>query len=199
MLMTLPTITIHPSPTADSRTSDPSTVSIDQLRDSSMAHIADVQRGLALFQYMLADAATRHDTDKITDLAGFYANFQTGFAEQDWFDRHRKLNRHHLFQSDGVPKDVNLIDVLDLIADCVMAGLGRAGEVYPLNLDPDVLMTAFKNTVELLKAHVVVEPLPEGAPKATRPVVEVTDPLDGAFLTEARMAIYGEDGYGGVL
>ena len=80
----------------------------------------------------------------------------TGFKQTEWWDKHRKINRHHLLQEDGVPQDVNLIDVLDMIADCVMAGMARSGEVYPLNLDPDVLMRAFQNTVELLKQHVEV-------------------------------------------
>jgi hypothetical protein len=51
---------------------------------------------------------------------------------------------------------VNLIDVLDMIADCVMAGMARSGSVYPLNIDPEVLMRAFQNTVEELKANVEV-------------------------------------------
>jgi hypothetical protein len=66
------------------------------------------------------------------------------------------VNRHHLLQEDGVPADVNLIDVLDMIADCVMAGMARSGEVYSLNINPKVLAKAFVNTVELLKREVVV-------------------------------------------
>ena len=60
-------------------------------------------------------------------------------------------------QEDGIPADVNLIDVLDFIADCVMAGMGRSGSVYALNLPPELLERAFQNTVELLKAQVVVQ------------------------------------------
>ena len=43
-----------------------------------------------------------------------------------------------------------------MIVDCVMAGMGRSGSVYPLAIPPDVLMAAFQNTVELLKREVVV-------------------------------------------
>jgi hypothetical protein len=63
--------------------------------------------------------------------------------------------------ADGVPADVNLIDVLDYIADCVMAGMARSGSVYPSALPPDLLTTAFQNTVALLKAQVVVVPTPD--------------------------------------
>lgn len=44
-----------------------------------------------------------------------------------------------------------------MIVDCVMAGMARAGEVYPLDIDPDVLMRAFNNTADLLKENIVVE------------------------------------------
>lgn len=44
-----------------------------------------------------------------------------------------------------------------MVVDCVMAGMGRTGEVYALDISPDVLMTAFQNTVELLKAQIIVE------------------------------------------
>jgi hypothetical protein len=107
---------------------------------------------------MLDEAATRHDEDKLTDIDGFHRDFVTGFQETTWWDAHRKLNRHHLLAADGVPDDVNLIDVLDMIADCVMAGMARSGSVYPLNIDPDVLMRAFQNTAKILERHTVVEP-----------------------------------------
>ena len=153
-------ITIPQSSTADTRTCDVSTVSLDALYRSSHQHILDVRRGLAFFGYLLNDAAARHDYDKLLDIESFHADFKTKFTVTDWWDRHRKLNRHHLMQADGVPADVNLIDVLDMIADCVMAGMARAGSVYALNLDPDVLMRAFQNTVELLKANVQVQAKP---------------------------------------
>jgi hypothetical protein len=149
-------IIIRPSATADTRTCDFANVSPRTLLNSSAQHIADVRRGLAFFGAVLAEAATRHDEDKITDIDGFHRDFVTGFAQTDWWDRHRKLNRHHLMQADGVPDDVNLIDVLDMIADCVMAGMARSGSVYPLDIPRDVLWRAFENTVELLKAHVEV-------------------------------------------
>lgn len=152
-------IVIHPSPTADTRTCDYTSVTRSQLFESSVQHIHDVQRGLAWFQRALTEAAIRHDTDKLTDIDGFHADFVTGFAQTGWLGRHRRLNRHHLQQDDGVPEDVNLIDVLDFITDCTMAGMARSGSVRPLEISPDVLMRAFRNTAALLAAHVVVERL----------------------------------------
>ena len=151
-------IEIKPSPTADTRTCDYTQVTRQTLYDSSLQHINDVQRALAFFQHHLAIASVEHDTDKLTDIAGFHRDFIKGFPDGDtpWWDAHRKLNRHHLNMADGVPENVTLIDVLDYIADCVMAGMARSGEVYTITIDSYVLMDAFKNTIELLKNEVQV-------------------------------------------
>jgi hypothetical protein len=150
-------IKVRPSPTADTRTCDFANTPKNTLIASSCQHIGDVQNALAFFAHRIAAAATAHDTDKLTDIDGFHADFITGFTQTGWWDRHRKLNRHHLTQDDGVPEDVNLIDVLDFIADCVMAGMARSGSVYELRLPPELLGRAFANTVELLKSQVEVE------------------------------------------
>jgi hypothetical protein len=149
-------IQIKKSPTADTRTCDFANVSKETLLASSHQHIGDVQAAMGWLGILLCNRADVHDFDKIDDIDGFHRDFMTGFKQTEWWDKHRKINRHHLMESDGVPEDVNLIDVLDMIADCVMAGMARSGSVYPLNIPTDVLVKAFQNTVELLKAHVEV-------------------------------------------
>jgi len=149
-------IQIKKSPTADTRTCDFANTSKDTLLSSSFQHIEDVRFALEFFIEKMQRSRDAHDHDKISDIDGFHRDFLTGFEEHSWWDNHRKVNRHHLLEADGVPEDVNLIDVLDMISDCVMAGMARSGSVYPLNIDPDVLMRAFQNTVELLKKNVEV-------------------------------------------
>jgi len=154
-------IYIRKSETADTRTCDFANVSKETLQASSVQHISDVRQALDFFMAQVGKSAQNHDTDKITDIDGFHADFVTGFVQTGWWDRHRKLNRHHLLQEDGIPQNVNLIDVLDFIADCVMAGMARSGSVYPLNLPPELLEKAFQNTVSLLKQQVVLNEMPE--------------------------------------
>ena len=149
-------ITIQKSKTADTRSCDYANVTIEQLLDSSMQHIGDVQLGIDYFTRKLMAASRLHDADKISNIDQFHADFVTGFEQTGWWDNHRKITRHHLLADDGIPEDVNLIDVLEMIADCVMAGMGRTGTVYPLELKPEVLMRAFNNTADMLKAQVVV-------------------------------------------
>ena len=150
-------ITINKSETADTRTCDYAQVTKTQLRSSSEQHIKDVKMAMDFFEELLTDASIFHDDDKIDQLDHFHADFLTGFKETGWWDNHRKITRHHLLQEDGIPKDVNLIDVLEMIADCVMAGMARSGNVYSLEINPDVLMKAFNNTADLLKNQVEVK------------------------------------------
>ena len=150
-------ITIKKSATADTRTCDWSKVSKDELYKSSQQHKGDIVKGMQYFVGMMKDAMLLHDDDKLNDIDGFHADFITGFKNTTWWDKHRKINRHHLLEVDGVPDDVNLVDVLDMITDCVMAGMGRAGSIYPIEITPELLKLAFDNTVERLKAEIVVE------------------------------------------
>jgi hypothetical protein len=150
-------IRIPQSQTADTRTCDFTKVTKETLLASSKQHIHDVRQAHQFFSQKIAEAMLAHDTDKLTDIDGFHADFATGFKVTEWWDRHRKLNRHHLTEADGVPEDVNLIDVLDFIADCVMAGMARSGSVRPLTIEPAVLQRAFENTAKLLESQVVVE------------------------------------------
>lgn len=151
-------IEIGKSATADTRTCDFANTTKETLLDSSRQHIADVGKALAFFGGKLTEAASVHDYDKLTMIEWFHTDFITGFEKTGWWDNHRKIHRHHLAQADGIPDDVNLIDVLEFVADCVMAGMARSGEVYELKLPDEVLQKALASTVEMLKKQVVVRP-----------------------------------------
>lgn len=110
-------IKIKKSPTADTRTCDFANTTKETLLASSYQHIQDVGVAMSHFAIMLCNQAEAHDHDKISDIDGFHRDFLTGFEEHSWWDNHRKVNRHHLLEADGVPADVNLIDVLDMISD----------------------------------------------------------------------------------
>lgn len=150
-------ITIKKSQTADTRTCDFANTTIETLLASSEQHIDDVRHGLDFFMGELMEKAEAHDADKITEIEWFHADFITGFKETGWWDNHRIINRHHLEQEDGVPHNVNLLDVLEYVADCVMAGMARSGSVRPCVLPDEVLQRALKNTVDLLASNVKVE------------------------------------------
>ena len=159
-------IKIRPSPTADTRTCDYSKVTKETLYQSSVQHIADVAEGMRFLAAKMEEAARRHDHDKLSAIDHFHADFRTGFKETGWWDNHRKVNRHHLTESDGVPADVNLVDVLDFIVDCTMAGMARSGSVRPLTITDDVLRRAFENIAALMAANVEVDRDPARSPSS---------------------------------
>lgn len=73
----------------------------------------------------------------------------------EWAKLHyEELERHHLRRY--CPEDVTLIDVIEMLCDCVAAGMARSGEVYDVDISADVLLKATKNTVEMLKNSVTV-------------------------------------------
>lgn len=152
-------ITIKPSPTADTRSADHE-VTIDELRKSSEQHIGDVCKGMDYVASLLRKAGERHDFTKTKYLKEFFDDFrraqETGVWTNGWFDRiHKVQERHHL--NDRVPEDVNLIDVIEHIVDCVMAGKGRAGEFKPDALGSGILERAYQNTQKLIADAVTVK------------------------------------------
>lgn len=153
-------ILIKKSPTADTRTCDVTKVTRSELLHSSEQHIHDVIQALDFFIMQIEIARSVHDYDKIENIDQFYADFVTKFQQTTWWDNHRKIHRHHLNHADGVPPDVNLVDVMEYISDCVMAGMARSGSVYDITLPNEVLVRAFQNTIELLKKNVKVEDVP---------------------------------------
>lgn len=151
-------ITIQKSVTADNRTCDKSAVAKEALLASSVQHIGDVGKGMAFFAGKLTESASIHDYDKLSLIDWFHKDFQGDILRKGgWLENHYKIHRHHLDKPAGVPEDVNLIDVLEHIADCVMAGMGRAGDVWPINLSDALLQRAVANTAAMLKSQVSVE------------------------------------------
>ena len=77
------------------------------------------------------------------------------FVNGEWYQLHVKAERHHLLSN--CPSDVNLIDVIEMIADCTCAGLARSGEIRDLEIDTEILNRAVKNTAEMIKNMVTVK------------------------------------------
>ena len=147
-------INIKKSPTADSRTCDFKNVTKSELLNSSMMHILDVKAAVNFFKEKLTECAFNHDRDKVTAIDQFHDDFVTNFKNTTWYQEHKKLNRHHLMDADGIPEDVNLLDVLEMVADCTVAGLARSGSVYELKVSNELLQKALTNTVDMLKSNI---------------------------------------------
>ena len=120
-------------------------------------HIEDVRNLAEFFASGLIKRAKIHDWTKIKEpyRSMFYRDLcGTIEGRMDFFDgkwsklHYEELERHHLKRH--CPDDVNLIDVIEMVCDCVAAGMARSGEIYDIDISPDVLTKAVENTAKLL-------------------------------------------------
>lgn len=150
-------ITVVKSNNADSRTKD-NNFSRETLEMDTNSHIQDVTNGLNLMAAMLKMKGPMHDHTKLSNMNDFYQALSNGNVKETiWYRNHVTKERHHLLEK--APDDVNLLDVIECVVDCVMAGSARSGTVYPIEIPSDILQLAVANTVELLKRNIsIVEP-----------------------------------------
>jgi len=152
-------IKIHKSPSADTRTSD-HIISRDELEKSTVMHISDVAKAMRWFADRLEEAGEKHDWTKMEYMDEFYKQFHNaqlnGNWGHGWYDEiHVVKERHHI--NDRCPDDVDLFDVLEQIADGVMAGMARSGKYRNEPIDPSVLKKAYENTIKKLLDEIEVE------------------------------------------
>ena len=153
-------IVIKKNPNGDTRTA-PKDVTFEQFQEANDMHRADVREVMHELATNLAVAGNLHDITKKSQEQMFYRDFLVtmhcgkDFTNSEWYRLHVKEERHHLFSR--CPEDVNLIDVLEMLADCVCAGMARSGEIRSLEIDNEILRKAVSNTVELIESMIVVE------------------------------------------
>ena len=147
-------IQIQKEPNADSRTAKDN-LTREELMRATENHIGHVRDALLFFSQMIGVASDRHDHTKLSNFDAFYDALKSPDIKQtEWYTNHISEERHHL--KSKVPYKVNLIDVIEHLSDCVMAGLARSGQIYDTDLLPELLFTAYQNTIELLKSQVIV-------------------------------------------
>jgi hypothetical protein len=146
-------IAVRQSKSADTRTAQ-HPVSKTELLDASKQHIVDVKHAMQWLSDKIMETGHRHDWTKINGIEQFHEDFtkvQTAsgdkpdFTLMPWYQRHLKEERHHIDKK--APEDVDLIDVLEHVADIVMAGMARSGTVYPEVLPEELLKKAYQNTI----------------------------------------------------
>ena len=151
-------IIIYKNPNGDTRTA-PKDISFEQFQEANDMHMQDVRNVMNKLAFEIIDAGDCHDYTKKSHEKLFYKNFLstmndgTDFVNDEWYQLHIRRERHHLLSR--CPEDVNLIDVLEMITDCVCAGKARSGEVRPIEINTEILEKALTNTVDLVKNMVI--------------------------------------------
>lgn len=151
-------IEIKKNPYGDSRTA-PEDVDFISFSEANDSHRSDVRRVMERIADMVKETGKNHDWTKtgiyeIDFFRDFMANLagKQNFTDGAWYPMHVTTERHHLLSY--CPDDVNIIDVLEMIVDCTLAGLTRSGTVRPVEIDSEILKKAVDNTVELIKNNV---------------------------------------------
>lgn len=153
-------IEIKKNPNGDTRTA-PKGITFEQFQEANDMHIDDVREVMHALSRFVDMAGRSHDFTKKSRERMFYRDFvdtqENGadFVNGEWYQLHVKAERHHLLSN--CPDDVNLIDVLEMIADCACAGMARSGEIRDLEIDTEILNRAVKNTAEMIKNMVIVK------------------------------------------
>ena len=136
----------------------------EEFNHSNWLHKTDVSMFATEFATELKERCAMHDWTKVAEpyASKFYnlmkATIEDGadFKSGEWAHLHYDvLERHHLNRH--CPDDVDLFDILEMIFDCVSAGMTRSGSVYPIEISSKVLQKAVSNTVDYLVKHVEVE------------------------------------------
>ena len=136
---------------------------IEEFNSSNRSHREDVGNLIERFCDILRVSASEHDWTKVIEpyRSMFYRDMASvmehgmDFFDGEWSKLHYyELERHHLKRH--CPDDVDLFDVIEMICDCVAAGMARSGDVYDLDISEDILQKAVKNTVKLLKEQIEV-------------------------------------------
>lgn len=152
-------VVIHKNPNGDTRTV-PKGITFKQFQEANNSHIMDVTNTMLRISEMITEVACVHDRTKKSDEEQFYKDFLstmnegTDFVSGKWYQHHVNTERHHLLSR--CPEDVNLLDVIEMIVDCVCAGKTRSGEIRGLEITPEILETAMKNTVKLVDDMTVI-------------------------------------------
>ena len=137
------------------------TLNIKDVEEDTKKHREAVYDACQMLATKLEIQAMRHDYTKCDDfLPMFKRALETGFKDDEfkklnWWQIHKTTERHHL--NDFVPENVNLIDVIEMLCDCVCAGKARTGKVFKIELSNELLQQAVENTVEYLIDNIKVE------------------------------------------
>ena len=147
-------IIIKKNPNGDTRTAK-GEVSFEEFAHANDMHINDVKNIMDFYADLCKYNGENHDFTKKKYEKQFYDEFvysrmnNVKFTESEWYKNHIKEERHHI--NSFVHNDVDLFDVLEMIADCTSVSLARSGNVREITIDKDVLYKAFQNTCKLTK------------------------------------------------
>ena len=146
--MSMNKIILTKNPHGDSRTA-PADTTFEEFRQANVDHVNDVQIVMAMLAAKLNQQAEQHDWTKFAFEEEFWKDFhKEDFVNGEWYQEHIHAEKHHPLSY--CHKDITLLDILEMVVDCVCAGKTRSGKVRPLEVNEEILKLALQNTVKLI-------------------------------------------------
>lgn len=134
----------------------------EELYIETEKHREDVFRLMSFIAIELIETGHKHDWTKVKYFDQFAKDTlerqdEPDFKSRDWYKLHTKEERHHL--NNKIPEDIDLIDIMEFLCDCICAGIARSGRVEKkfLELPADVLKKAYWNTIDKMKGEIKLE------------------------------------------
>lgn len=157
------TVKIKRNTLGDTRTAE-KVPTISEFNRANDSHRTDVRSMMGAVAESIRGRGTEHDRMKMfeperslfyRELCATIEGKMDFVRDGEWYERHCKEERHHL--NAYCPDDVNLIDVIEMICDCVCAGMARSGAVRPVEIRSEILQKAVENTTKMLSDTVILE------------------------------------------
>lgn len=142
----------------DTRTANKD-ITYSDVFEASNEHAKSVQQALEHCASTIINMAKNHDITKFTAAKMFYDDMRktlddgADFIKGEWYQMHIRAERHHPMSY--CHDDINLFDILEMVCDCVCAGLARSGEVRETTISDDILQKAVKNTAKLIESNCI--------------------------------------------
>ena len=152
-------ILIVKNPNGDTRTA-PKGITFEQFQEANDSHRLDVRNVMRAIADIIRDNGEAHDYTKKTHEKEFYRDFLAtmndgaDFVNGEWYQLHIHKERHHPLSY--CQEDINLMDIIEMVVDCAVAGLTRSGEVRPMEVNAEILQKAVNNTIQFISKMVEV-------------------------------------------
>ena len=151
---------IKKNPNGDTRTAKKN-VTFKEFQEANDMHRNDVKSVMHEISEIINMKGKEHDWTKKVEEELFYKNFLstinegTDFVNDKWYQYHINTERHHPLSK--CHNDITLLDIIEMVADCVCAGKARSGEIRNLEISDEILKLALNNTVKLIDEITEIE------------------------------------------
>ena len=133
-----------------------------RLFKDTVQHKKDVEQVMDIIGEYIKERGRGHDWTKLAYFDDFARDClerkdTPDFKSRDWYHIHTLKERHHV--NARVPDNVNFIDLLELMVDCIVAGYARSGKINYnfMVVSQTIINEAYWNTIRLIEDSIILD------------------------------------------